>query len=83
MISMNSYCFQCLVTRTLDKVRPLGDDETVTAFARDLMQMMLDGPADMASPFYAPRIAQLFHDHFGLPLDRDREEKELSRHRSP
>ena len=73
-----SECIECLLHRHLTTARGLGTDEQVTDFARDLMKMLLDGPPEMASPFYAPRVAELFQQHFGLPLDRYREEKELS-----
>jgi len=73
-----SECIECLLKRHLTTARKLGSDEQATDFARDLMKMLLDGPPEMASPFYAPRIAELFSQHYGLPLDRYREEKEVS-----
>ena len=73
-----SECIECLLHRHLTTARGLGTDEQATHFARDLMKMLLDGPPEMASPFYAPRIAELFQQHYGLPIDRYREEKELS-----
>ena len=73
-----SECIECLLHRHLTTARALGTGEQATRFARDLMRMLLDGPPEMASPFYAPRIAELFQQHYGLPLDRYREEKELS-----
>jgi len=73
-----SECIECLLKRHLTTARKLGSDEQATDFARDLMKMLLGGPPEMASPFYAPRIAELFSQHYGLPLDRYREEKEVS-----
>ena len=73
-----SECIECLLHRHLTTARKLGTDEQATRFARDLMRMLLDGPPEMASPFYAPRIAELFQQHYGLPLDRYKEEKEIS-----
>ena len=73
-----SECIECLLHRHLTTARSLGTDEQATHFARDLMKMLLEGPPEMASPFYAPRIAELFHEHYGLPLDRYQEEKEVS-----
>ena len=75
---ITSECIECLLARHLKTARLHGDDIQVTAFARDLMKMLLDGPEDMAAPYYSPRIAQLFHDHFGLPMDRYKEEKDQS-----
>ena len=73
-----SECIECLLHRHLTTARSLGTDEQATHFARDLMKMLLDGPPEMVSPFYAPRIAELFQEHYGLPLDRYQEEKEVS-----
>lgn len=75
---MCSECIECLLHRHLTTARKLGSEEQATRFARDLMQMLLDGPPEMASPFYAPRIAELFQQHYGLPIDRYKEEKEIS-----
>lgn len=66
---------ECLLSRHLKTARLHGDDVQVTAFARDLMKMMVDGPAEMAAPYYSPQIAELFHRHFGLPMDRYKQEK--------
>lgn len=75
---ITSECIECLLKRHLATARLHGDDVQVTAFARDLMKMLVEGPEDMASPYYSPQIAQLFQKHFGLPYDRYREEKEQS-----
>ena len=75
---ITSECIECLLKRHLATARLHGNDEQVTAFARDLMRMLLDGPEDMAAPYYSPQIAELFQKHFGLPYDRYREEKEAS-----
>lgn len=78
MISMNSYCFQCLVTRTLDKVRPLGDDETVTAFSRELLKLYANMPETVSSSYAGPDTAALMQKYFGLDPDHLRGEKEAS-----
>jgi len=59
-------------------VKPLGTEEQAMAFARDMMQMYLDAPEGVASPWFNPIVADLMQKHYGLPLDRMREEKELS-----
>lgn len=75
---LTSECIECLLKRHLATARRYGDVDQVTAFGRDLMRMLLDGPEDMAAPFYSPRIAELFQKHFDLPCDRYQEEKESS-----
>lgn len=72
---ITSECIECLLSRHLKTARLHGDDVQVTAFARDLMRMLLDGPEEMAAPYYSPQIAGLFHQHFGLPMDRYKQEK--------
>ena len=44
-------------------------------FARDLMKLYLDGPKDVPSTWYTPKIALLLHERYGLEIDRFRQEK--------
>ena len=74
-MKITSECIECLLSRHLKTARLHGDEEQVTAFAWDLVKMMAQGPRDAASPYFSPQIAQLFHEHFGLPLDRYQQEK--------
>lgn len=75
---LNSDCIQCLLRRHIATARGLGTDEQVTAFARELMHVLADGPAEQSAPFYTPAITALFTKHFGLSDDRFAEEKGLS-----
>jgi uncharacterized protein with ATP-grasp and redox domains len=75
---LDSQCILCLLKRHADTAAKLGSEEQVTAFTRDLMRILCDGPVEMAAPFYTPDIAKLFTEHFGLADDRFTEEKELS-----
>ena len=75
---LTAECMQCLLKRHLDTAGKLGDDRKAAAFARALMKMLVDGPEDMAAPFYSPQIAALFQEHYGLPYDRYQEEKKAS-----
>lgn len=75
---LDSQCILCLLKRHADTAAKLGSEEQVTAFTRDLMRILCDGPAQMSAPFYTPDIAKLFTEHFGLADDRFTEEKELS-----
>ncbi len=77
-IGFDSDCLQCHLRRNLELARRLGREEQTMAFARDLMRMYLDAPSDVSSPWFAPQTARLFHDHYGLPLDRFEKEKEDS-----
>lgn len=77
-LSIDSQCLLCHMERNIQLVRPLGTEEQTMAFARDLMRMYLDAPADVSSPWFNPQVAELLHRHYGLPLDRFRQEKEES-----
>lgn len=77
-MKITAECIECLLSRHLKTARLHGDEEQVTAFAWDLVKMLAQGPQDVASPYFSPQIAQLFHQHFGLPIDRYEQEKEES-----
>lgn len=75
---LDSQCIQCLLKRHCETAAKYGNDEQVTAFTRDLMRILCDGPVEMSAPYYTPEIAKLFTDHFGLAQDRFAREKEES-----
>lgn len=77
-IPFDPQCLQCHFRRNLELAETLGSNDQVMDFARRLMRMYLDAPSDVGSPWFGPQTAQLFHDCFGLPLDRFRQEKEDS-----
>ncbi len=77
-IAFDTQCLLCHLRRNLEVVRPLGTEEQAMAFARDMMRMYLDAPEDVGSPWFNPQTADLMLKHYGLPLDRMKEEKELS-----
>ncbi len=75
---MDSQCLMCHLRRNLEVVRPLGTEEKTMEFARAMMQMYLAAPKDVSSPWFNPQVADLLEQHYGLPQDRYREEKEIS-----
>ena len=74
-LPVDSYCIQCYLRRNADLVRPLGDEEKTTAFLKKIMQMYIDAPADVPSPWFGPKVADLLHEMYGLEIDRFRREK--------
>ena len=72
---LDSQCILCLLKRHTETAAKHGNEEQVTAFTRDLMRLLCDGPAHMSAPFYTPQIAKLFTEHFGLEEDRFADEK--------
>ena len=76
--AIDSYCLVCFLQRNIELVRPLGTEEQTTEFAKRIMKMYLDAPEGVSSPWFGPGAADLLLQHYGLPIDRFREEKELS-----
>jgi uncharacterized protein with ATP-grasp and redox domains len=64
-----------MLNRNLKKIRPLGTEAQALAFTKEFLRIFLDAPEDKSTPWFAPMIADLMHKHYGLPLDRFREEK--------
>ena len=75
---LDSQCILCLLKRHSETAAKYGDEAQVTAFTRDLMGLICNGPVEMSAPFYTPGITKLFTEHFGLADDRFAEEKEVS-----
>ena len=77
-MKLNAECMLCLLKRHTATAESVGTEDQVTAFARDLMDMMVKGPEEQSAPWYTPEITRLFTAHFGLSDDRYAEEKEVS-----
>jgi len=76
--AIDTQCLLCHLRKNLEVVKPLGTEEQAMAFARDMMRMYLEAPEGVASPWFNPHTADLMLKHYGLPIDRFKEEKELS-----
>lgn len=72
---MDTQCLLCHLRRNLEVVRPLGTEQQAMAFAKDMMRMYLSAPEDISSPWFNPQVADLLHAHYGLDVDRYRQEK--------
>lgn len=72
---VDSYCIQCYLRRNAELVRPLGNEAKTTEFLKKIMQMYIDAPAGVPSPWFGPQVADLLHQMYGLELDRFRQEK--------
>ena len=77
-IAVDTHCLQCFLKRNLDLVRPLGTEEQAMVFAKEILKLYLSAPEGVASPWFGPATADLLHELYGLPIDRFREEKEVS-----
>ena len=76
--AIDTQCLLCHLRRNLEVVKPLGTEEQAMAFAKDLMRLYLEAPEGVSSPWFNPQTSDLMLKHYGLPLDRMKEEKELS-----
>lgn len=77
-LCMDSQCLLCHLRRNVETARKLGDEETATEFARELMKLYLSVPKEVSSPYLAPATSELFQRFYGLEPDRFRQEKEQS-----
>jgi uncharacterized protein with ATP-grasp and redox domains len=72
---MNATCLACHFGKNLETAASLGDEKTAIAFARELMQMYLDAPDEVASPYFGPGVSDLFQKYYGLGENRYIQEK--------
>ena len=77
-IQIDTGCLLCQMRRNIDVARKLGTEAQATAFAKDLMRLYPDAPANYSSPVFVPKIEELLHKHYHLDSDRFRKEKEDS-----
>ena len=74
-VHANTQCLLCHLERNIQLARTLGTEQQATAFARELMKIYISAPEDASAPFFAPETARLFHEFYGLNVDRYKQEK--------
>ena len=77
-LSISTECLMCHFQRHMKKAQALGDDKTAMAFGKALMQMYLDAPEGVSSPWFSPQVAELFRKYYGLGDNQYEEEKRLA-----
>lgn len=77
-ISFDGQCRECFLRRNLALVNSLGTQAQTAEFQAALERLMDSAPEEASSPWFAPHLAALLQEHYGLELDRFREEKEES-----
>lgn len=77
-IKMNWRCFQCHFNKHVDTASRLGDSDTATAFAKDLMRLYLSAPEGASLTWFGTGTNALYKQYFDLPADRFAAEKEFS-----
>lgn len=68
-------CLLCHFGRHMKKAQTLGDNKTAMEFGRALMRMYLDAPEGVSSPWFSPRVAELFKQYYGLGDNQYEQEK--------
>ncbi len=74
-IAFNSQCILCYLERNARKANSLGTEEQAAAFLKEMMALISSAPAEYSAPCFAPMTAELYHRHYGLDMDRYRQEK--------
>lgn len=77
-IPVNSECYLCHLGRNLDIARSLGDEETASLFAKELMHIYFSAPEGTSSPEFCPATEALLDKYYHTGPDRFREEKARS-----
>ena len=73
--AFNSQCILCYLERNARKANSLGTEEQASAFLKEMMALISSAPAEYSAPCFAPMTAELYHRHYGLDMDRYRQEK--------
>ena len=77
-ITVDEGCLNCMLKRNRELVLSLGTEEQAEAFFSEFRKIYEDAPAGVSSPWFSPYLTDLLHKHYGLPIDRYRQEKEES-----
>ena len=77
-LPMTAECLMCHFNRSVKKAMAQGDSEKALAFAKELMGVYQNAPADVSSPWFNPIVAEMLTRYFGLGDDQYIEEKEMS-----
>ena len=77
-ICVDAGCLECMLRRNRETALKLGTEEQAEVFLEEFRKVYEVAPRDVSSPWFSPVIADLLLKFYGVPLDRFREEKELS-----
>ena len=75
-IVVDEGCLECMLRRNRELILTLGTEEQAEAFLREFRKIYEDAPEGVSSPWFSPKITDLLHSHYGLPIDRYRQDKE-------
>lgn len=72
---MNATCLMCHFTKNVETALSLGTEEQAHAFAKELMQLYLQAPEGVGSPWFGPDVTALLQKYYGVGEDRYAKEK--------
>ncbi len=77
-VGLNSVCMGCHFQKCMNLAHQLGDEETATAFAKDLFRLYLSQDSTSSSPMLSTDTNALLKKYYGLEGDRFQKEKDES-----
>lgn len=77
-IPINSVCIECHLKKRLALARELGDDKQATAYAKQIMEVIVGAPEDMDSTWLGSISDGMMQRIYGLDPNRLQEEKDIS-----
>lgn len=77
-VGLNSVCMGCHFQKYMKLAHQLGDEETATAFAKDLFRLYLSQDSTSSSPMLSTDTNALLKKYYGLEGDRFQKEKDES-----
>ena len=77
-IAMDAQCIVCHIRRHVATALTLGDADTATRFAKELMKIYLAHPEGETTVTICPQVDELYREFYNVGDDRFAEEKETS-----
>ncbi len=77
-IAMDAQCIVCHIRRHVSTALTLGDADTATRFAKELMQIYINNPEDETTVAICPQVDTLYRKFYNVGDDRFAEEKAAS-----
>jgi len=77
-IAMDAQCIVCHIRRHVATALTLGDADTATRFAKELMQIYINNPEGATTVAICPQVDELYRKFYNVGNDRFAAEKEAS-----
>ena len=74
-IALDAQCIACHIRRHVNTAMTLGDSDTATRFAKELMKLYIDAPAGVGMAHLGPQVDALYRKFYDVGEDRFAKEK--------